>query len=63
MADEIDLSVAVTGAPDVALGARRGQPPRFLTDAAGRTRLTITGQLPEGARAACLAWADELTSG
>lgn len=108
MADEIDLSVAVAGAPAAELSAWRAQPPRFLTDAgfalvdesyeslvyeadvtsrstrilmlgmarttyrvsvtfradaAGRTRITITGQLPEGARDACLAWADELTSG
>lgn len=35
----------------------------FRADAAGRTRVTLTGQMPEGARGACLAWADGLTSG
>jgi len=31
----------------------------FRADASGRTRATISGQLPEDAHAACLAWADE----
>jgi hypothetical protein len=31
----------------------------FRSEPSGRTRVTITGQLPEAARTACLAWADE----